>query len=51
MNATKEVIDICERFESHQASEYSLTQFELNKNFAQYKNNHSNHFSQVHYKK
>ncbi len=39
MNATKEVIDICERFESRQASEYRLIQFELNKNFAAYKNN------------
>tara|TARA_B100000902_G_scaffold396418_1_gene457349 strand:- start:718 stop:1344 length:627 start_codon:yes stop_codon:yes gene_type:complete len=39
MNATKEVVNVCERFESKQASEYSLLQFELNKNFAAYKNN------------
>ena len=38
-NATKEVINICEQFEKHKASEYRLLQFELNKNFAAYKNN------------
>jgi len=38
-NVTKEVIDICERFESRQASEYNLVQYSLNKNFAAYKNN------------
>ena len=37
--ATKEVINVCERFESKPAAEYSLIQFELNKNFAAYKNN------------
>ena len=38
-NATKEVWNACERFESKQATEYKLISFELNKNFAQYKNN------------
>jgi len=38
-NATKEVWNVCERFESKQATEYKLTSFDLNKNFAQYKNN------------
>ena len=38
-NVTKEVIDICERFESKQASEYNLVQYSLDKNFAAYKNN------------
>ena len=38
-NATQEVINVCEQFESKQASEYSLIQFDLNKNFAAYKNN------------
>ena len=37
--ATQEVINICERFESKSAKEYRLIQFDLNKNFAQYKNN------------
>jgi len=37
--ATQEVISVCERFESKQATEYKLIQFDLNKNFAQYKNN------------
>jgi hypothetical protein len=37
-NATEEVWDACERFESKQASEYTLTQHSLNKNFAGYKN-------------
>ena len=31
-NATDEVIGVCETFESKQASEYSLIQFDLNKN-------------------
>ena len=39
MNATKEVINICEKFENKPLAEYKLNQFELNKNFAQYKNN------------
>jgi len=38
MNATQKVIDVCERFESKPASEYSLNQFALDKNFAAYKN-------------
>ena len=38
-NVTKEVVDICERFESKQASEYNLVQYSLDKNFAAYKNN------------
>ena len=37
-NATEKVWDVCERFESHSASEYTLTQHSLNKNFAAYKN-------------
>jgi glycosyltransferase involved in cell wall biosynthesis len=39
MNATDEVINICERFESKPHNEYKLNQFALNKNFAAYKNN------------
>ena len=39
MNATEEVINVCERFESKPMGEYKLNQFSLNKNFAQYKNN------------
>ena len=39
MNATPEVIDRCERWESKPHDQYSLNQFELNKNFAAYKNN------------
>jgi len=38
-NVTKEVVSVCERFESKQASEYSLLQYSLDKNFAAYKNN------------
>ena len=38
-NATQEVINICERFESKPHNEYHLIQFDLNKNFAAYKNN------------
>ena len=38
-NATPEVINICERFESKPHNEYHLIQFDLNKNFAAYKNN------------
>ena len=38
-NATDEVINVCERFESKPHNEYSLNQFALNKNFAAYKNN------------
>ena len=37
-NATKEVIDVCEKFESKPHNEYSLIQHPLNKNFAAYKN-------------
>ena len=37
-NATEEVWDVVERFESHQASEYAYHSFALNKNFAAYKN-------------
>ena len=39
INATPEVINVCERWESKPHNEYSLNQFELNKNFAAYKNN------------
>ncbi len=38
-NATEEVWDVCERFESKQAAEYKHVSYALNKNFAQYKNN------------
>jgi len=38
-NVTKEVVDVCERFESKSASEYNLVQYSLDKNFAAYKNN------------
>ena len=38
-SATKEVWDVCERFESNPASEYRLVSHGLNKNFAAYKNN------------
>jgi hypothetical protein len=38
-NGTKEVIDICERFENNPLDEYKLSQYTLDKNFAQYKNN------------
>jgi len=38
-NGTQDVINICEKFETHSAAEYRLIQCELNKNFAQYKNN------------
>ena len=37
-NATEQVWDVCETFEKHPASEYTLTQHSLNKNFAAYKN-------------
>ena len=37
-NATEEVWDVCERFETKQAVEYKHTACPLNKNFAQYKN-------------
>ena len=39
MNATEEVINICEKFENRPMAEYTLNQFALNKNFAAYKNN------------
>jgi len=38
-NATEEVWATCEMFESKSAAEYKLISFELNKNFAAYKNN------------
>ena len=38
-DATKEVWAACEMFESKSAAEYKLLSFELNKNFASYKNN------------
>ena len=38
-NATEEVWDVCERFETKQAKEYKHISHALNKNFAQYKNN------------
>ena len=38
-NATDEVINICERFENKPMNEYSLNQYSLNKNFAEFKNN------------
>jgi len=37
-NATEEVWDVCERFESKQAVEYKHISHALNKNFAAYKN-------------
>jgi len=37
-NATEEVWDVCERFETKQAKEYKHVSHALNKNFAQYKN-------------
>ena len=37
-NATEEVWDVCERFESKQAVEYKHCSHPLDKNFAQYKN-------------
>tara|TARA_R110000744_G_scaffold80024_5_gene157062 strand:- start:1000 stop:1629 length:630 start_codon:yes stop_codon:yes gene_type:complete len=37
-NATEEVWDVCERFETKQASEYKHISKSLNKNFAEYKN-------------
>jgi len=39
INATQEVINVCEKWESKPHNEYTLNQFELNKNFAAYKNN------------
>ena len=39
MNATPEVINVCEKFENRPMAEYTLNQFALNKNFAAYKNN------------
>ena len=38
-NSTEEVWDVCERFESQKAVEYKHNVYELNKNFAAYKNN------------
>ena len=38
-NVTKEVVSVCESFESNPFSEYNLVQYSLNKNFAAYKNN------------
>ena len=38
-NCTEEVWDVCERFENNSAAEYKHGLFELNKNFAAYKNN------------
>ena len=37
-NATEEVWDVCESFETKQASEYKHISKSLNKNFAEYKN-------------
>ena len=37
-NGTKEVINVCERFESKPLDEYKLHEHSLNKNFAEYKN-------------
>ena len=42
-NATEEVWDVVELFETHQASEYSNHSFALDKNFAQYKNKLNSH--------
>ena len=42
-NATEEVWDVVERYETHQASEYSNHSFALDKNFAQYKNKLNSH--------
>ena len=38
-NVTDEVWDVCERFENRMHHHYRLTSFDLNKNFAAYKNN------------
>tara|TARA_R100000458_G_scaffold59684_1_gene71139 strand:- start:771 stop:1400 length:630 start_codon:yes stop_codon:yes gene_type:complete len=38
-NCTDEVWDVCERYENRPAIEYSHSCYELNKNFAAYKNN------------
>ena len=38
-NVTDEVWNVCEKFENRPAVEYSLIQYPLNKNFAEYKNN------------
>ena len=38
-NATTEVVQACERWESKPSEEYKLIQHKLDKNFAQYKNN------------
>ena len=38
-NATEEVWDVCEKFESKPAIEYKHVSYALDKNFAQYKNN------------
>ena len=45
MNATPEVINVCEKFENKPHNEYTLKQFALNKNFAAYKNNLNTHKS------
>ena len=42
-NATEEVWDVVEKFETHQASEYANHSFALDKNFAQYKNKLNSH--------
>ena len=42
-NATEEVWDVVEKYETHQASEYSNHSFALDKNFAQYKNKLNSH--------
>ena len=42
-NATEEVWDVCERFESKQAVEYKHVSHALNKNFAAYKNSLNKH--------
>ena len=38
-NATKEVWNVCERFESKPYDEYRLGEYSLNKNFAQFELN------------
>ena len=37
-NVTDKVINVCEKFENRPFNEYKLTEYSLNKNFAEYKN-------------
>ena len=38
-NSTPDVVNVCEKWEAKPSGEYKLIQFDLDKNFAQYKNN------------